>query len=163
MRAKILLLSFVVSSLSSCSVYMASKGSDETDLSVLQPGTPRERVEFALGKPIAASRAETPKNVVSYQYFTGDEPSVPRAVVYGVLDVATLGVAEVVSTPIESLQGDKHIVEIRYDKANHVQEANVFFQAAPMEKPEKMLGVDCPGGCKFGLGSSSDEDEQVPF
>jgi len=143
MRLKSLLLLCVMFSLSSCSVYMAAKGNDEVDLSVLKPGTKRSAVEAVFGKPVAPLRPDTESGVVSYQYFTGDEPSTQRAVVYGILDVATLGIAEVVGTPVEALQGDKHIVEVNYDKENVVQAVNIYFLRAPLAKPEKFLGVDC--------------------
>ena len=51
-----------------------------------------------------------------YQYEVGREPSPGRAVAHGVMDVLTLGIWEVVGTPVEVLKGDKLHLIVVYDK-----------------------------------------------
>ncbi len=142
MRARFFALSYLLLSLSSCSVYLASQGRTAPDISAVKPGMERSHVETVLGNPVASLRKDTPLDVVSYQYFSEERPHYGRAAIYGVLDVATLGLAELVATPVEALQGDKYIVEILYDKHRRVEEMNVYMLKAPIEKPETMLGLN---------------------
>ncbi len=54
-----------------------------------------------------------------YQYEVGNEPSAGRAVGHGVMDVLTLGLWEIIGTPIEAVQGDKYELTVTYDKTDH--------------------------------------------
>ena len=80
----------------------------------------------------------------TYQFFTGDKASYQRAAVYTILDVLTIGAAEIFTTPVEALQGDKHVVYVVYDLNDKVEEINVRSSKAPLDTPEKMLGIDEP-------------------
>ena len=55
-----------------------------------------------------------------YQFFTNDPASYERAAAYALLDTVTLGIAELFTTPIESLKGDKHTVTVVYDLNDRV-------------------------------------------
>jgi hypothetical protein len=60
----------------------------------------------------------------AYEYEIGNEPSAGRAAFHGAMDVMTLGLWEVVGTPIEGFQGEKRRVTIIYDKDNKVAAIN---------------------------------------
>lgn len=54
--------------------------------------------------------------IATYEYIVGNEPSTGRAVGHAAMDVLTLGVWEIIGTPIEAMnQGEKINVTIRYD------------------------------------------------
>jgi hypothetical protein len=61
---------------------------------------------------------------LSYEYEIGNEPSAGRAVAHGVLDVLTLGIWEIVGTPVEAIQGKKNQLTIYYDSNNRVMAIN---------------------------------------
>ncbi len=104
----------------SCSVVMATQGTKKKDLSVLKEGTPRSIVVAELGAP-----ESTEGNVDVYTYCKGDESSIGRAVGHGVMDVLTLGLWEVVGTPIEAAaSSDKECyrIEVVYDENDKLKE-----------------------------------------
>ena len=119
-----------------CSVVMAATASEEPNVSILRPGTSRAALEKEIGQPIFATRERT-HDYATYQFFTGDEASYQRAAVYTVLDIVTIGFAEIFTTPIEALQGDKHTVRVSYNLNNVVEDINIESSKAPLEKPEK--------------------------
>ena len=49
-----------------------------------------------------------------YEYELGNEPSTGRAVLHGGLDVLTLGLWEIVGTPIEATMGDSYELTVVY-------------------------------------------------
>lgn len=94
---------------SACSVVMATKGTKESNLSVLKEGTPRSIVVAELGPP-----KTTEENIDIYETCKGDEASTGRAIGHGVMDVLTLGLWEVIGTPIEAAAGsDKECYRIK--------------------------------------------------
>jgi hypothetical protein len=103
-----------------CSVYMAAKGEEEPNLSNVRRGASRGQIEMASGQPKSLVTHDDGKLTANYEYVVGDEPSTGRAVGHGVMDVLTLGLWEVVGTPIEALnQGDTIKVTVLYDKAGN--------------------------------------------
>ena len=103
-----------------CSVVKAVKGQDDADLSVLKEGTPRVIVVHELGAP-----KYTDKTTDVYEACKGDESSMGRAITHGILDVLTLGLWEVVGTPIEmGAEADKECYRITvvYDEDNKLKE-----------------------------------------
>lgn len=132
---------FLAIPLSSCSVFMAASSNENPDLSVLKAGTPRKRVEQVFTNIIeeGGSRGE---RRVTYQFYTEDDASIGRAAVYGVLDIATLGLAEIATTPIEALQGKKHLVTVTYDGESRVTRVKQRVEDAPLPKPERALGLE---------------------
>lgn len=120
---------------------MATKGETRIDRAILRPGTPRAEIEELLGSPIASSKKHISPHVVTYQYFTGAERSYGRAAAYGALGFVTLGLSEFVTTPVEMLQLDKHIVEVVYDSRGRVKTLSDTLEKAPLEHPERMLDI----------------------
>lgn len=101
---------------SGCSVYMAAAGDEQPNLSNVHRGASRGEVEMALGQPKTLTTTTDGGTTATYEYVRGNEPSAGRAIGHGVLDVLTIGIWEVVGTPIEAMnQGTKVIVDVRYD------------------------------------------------
>ena len=103
---------------SGCSVVMATKQPHKKDLSVLDEGTPRNKVVAELGAPILTE--EKDGNIVdTFAFVQGYSRGTRtgRAIFHGIADVFTLGLWEVVGTPIESIaSGTDMKVEVVYDE-----------------------------------------------
>lgn len=115
-----LLVSCACLSLSACSVGMALNGQKDPDMSVVKKGAYRPDVELQLGEPIKTSKQADGTTAALYEYEVGNEPSAGRAVAHGAMDVLTLGLWEVVGTPVELATGDKHKISVLYDQQDHV-------------------------------------------
>jgi outer membrane protein assembly factor BamE (lipoprotein component of BamABCDE complex) len=105
-----------------CSVYMAANQPDKKDLGVLKSGTPRNAVLAELGTPIeTTTRSGAKVDVFTFtQGYSGVEKG-GRAVLHGAADVLTLGLWEVIGTPIEGVaNGTKVSVEVSYDREDRV-------------------------------------------
>lgn len=158
---KVLFLLLALPLISGCSVIMAANSEGEPDLSVLRSGTPEAKVEEQLGKPISSIRHRTNK-VNTYQYFTNDDPSFGRAATYVVLDIITVGVAEVITTPVEALQGDKHVIEVTFDLYNRVESVKKSFSEAPLPKPEKVLGLEKQPSAEPPITPVAVDEKSIP-
>jgi hypothetical protein len=110
----------VVGALSGCSVGMALSGSENPDLGAIRVGASRGEVELHLGSPIKSTLLEDGRRADIYAYEIGNEPSGGRAAGHAVMDVLTLGIWEVVGTPIEGVQGEKYNATIVYDENDRV-------------------------------------------
>ncbi len=110
----LLLLSFSV--LTNCSVYMAAKQPKEKNIDVLSIGTPRSLVLAELGQPVTSEIRDGNKvDIFAFTqgYSAGNRTG--RAVWHGVADVFTLGLWEVVGTPVEAaFDGTKVSYEVTY-------------------------------------------------
>lgn len=126
---------------SGCSVFMAASSQEEKDLSSIVVGMDRSAAEAVLGKPMSVLR-DSKGDIATYVYVSHDEQSYERAATYAVLDGITLGLAELVTFPIEALQGRKNEVKVIYDRKNQVRSITHFQHDAVVEKPEKTLGWD---------------------
>jgi hypothetical protein len=104
-----------------CSVGMALSGKKDPDLGAIKVGSTRGEVEMHLGPPKSSSTLEDGTRLDVYEFEIGNEPSAGRAVGHGVMDVLTLGLWEVVGTPIEAVQGDKRQLSITYDSDDRVK------------------------------------------
>lgn len=134
------LFSFILVSLQSCSVFMAAQSREAPDVSVLRRGALRADVERELGAPIRSIRKSN-GDVAIYTYISGDKANYGRAATYAVLTGVTLGLSEFVTSPIESLQGDKHTVKIVYGLDGRIRSFSHSQIKAPLEAPEKMIGI----------------------
>lgn len=107
----------------SCSVFMAAHQPDKKDLSVLQPGTARNTVIGALGAPATTNERDGKKVdmfVFVQGYTSGSRTG--RAVGHAIADVFTLGLWEVVGTPIEATAtGTDMQIEVTYNDDDTVQ------------------------------------------
>ena len=105
--------------LSGCSVGMALSGKNDPDLSVIRVGATRGEIELQLGPPIEIQVADGYKNEI-YAYELGNQPSGSRAFAHGALSFLTLGLWEVVGTPLEAVRGDRKYLSITYDESDIV-------------------------------------------
>jgi hypothetical protein len=111
-----------------CSVFMAANQPEKRDIHVLDRGTPRNQVIAELGAP-AHSKVEEGKTCDIFLFVQGygTGAKVGRAVFHGVADVITLGLWEVVGTPIEVVaDGTEVKVEVFYDATECVEKVNVI-------------------------------------
>jgi hypothetical protein len=112
----------LVAVLAACSVGMALSGEENPDLGAIRVGAARGEVELHLGAPIKSASLDDGRRADVYEYQIGNQPSAGRAIGHGVMDVLTLGLWEVVGTPIEGVQGDTYHATITYDRADKVVE-----------------------------------------
>jgi hypothetical protein len=112
----------VWSGLSGCSVGMALSGEENPDLGAVRMGAERGEIELHLGAPIQTVSLEGGRRADVYEYQIGNQPSAGRAIGHGVMDVLTLGLWEVVGTPIEGFQGNTYHATITYDQDDKVVE-----------------------------------------
>jgi hypothetical protein len=80
---------------------MALDGADNPDMAQLRVGATRSEMDKLFGKPKQYSPTE---RRALYDYTTGEEGSPGRAIAHGVGDVLTLGLWEIVGTPVEAVQ-----------------------------------------------------------
>jgi outer membrane protein assembly factor BamE (lipoprotein component of BamABCDE complex) len=100
---------------------MALSGKKDPNLGAIKVGSTRGEVEMHLGPPKSSSTLEDGTRLDIYEFEIGNEPSAGRAVGHGVMDVLTLGLWEVVGTPIEAVQGDRRQLSITYDSDDRVK------------------------------------------
>ena len=115
-----LILLISAPSLTGCSVGMAMSGQEDPDLSVIRVGASRGEVEMQLGEPIKSTRMRGGGSIDVYEYEIGNEPDAGRAVLHGIADVLTLGLWELVGTPIEGVAGEVFQTTIIYNRREQV-------------------------------------------
>ncbi len=102
-----------------CSVGMAMSGKPDPNLGALSVGQSRDIVLLNLGQPAKTATTETGRTDV-FRLERGNQKSVGRAVGHAAMDVLTMGIWEVVGTPIEGFAGDKFTVTVEYNKDDKV-------------------------------------------
>ena len=103
--------------ISGCSAYMAANQPASKNFSVLKQGTQRSLVIAELGTPVYSEVGSIGKTDI-YKFTHGYHGAVRagRAVAHGAASVATLGLWEVLGTPIEGYaNGTELSVEVHYD------------------------------------------------
>jgi hypothetical protein len=120
--SRLLAIGALWSGLSACSVGMALSGEDNPDLGAVRMGAQRGEVELHLGAPIKTVSLQDGRRADVYEYQIGNEPSAGRAIGHGAMDVLTLGLWELVGTPIEGFQGETYQATITYDRDDRVVE-----------------------------------------
>lgn len=110
------LVSIAITALPSCAVVQATKQPEKKDLSVLRVGAHRSTLIAELGKPVNTD-VQGNETVDVYKFVQGYSKltKAARAVGHGVADVYTLGLWEVVGTPIEGMaNGEENQLEVHY-------------------------------------------------
>jgi len=120
---KFCLLALSLIFIASCSVVMATKQPSRKDFSVLSKGVDRSRVVAELGAPLTTEVKDGKRTDVfnvKQGYSTGAKAG--RAVFHGVADIFTLGLWEVVGTPVESVASGTDVkVAVCYDSCDKVE------------------------------------------
>jgi hypothetical protein len=135
-----------ISCLSGCSVYMASHQPSEKNIALFKPGTPRSFLIAEFGQP-ASSEA---KNGTTYEIFRFTQgysggAKAGRAFAEGVADVLTLGAAEIITTPVESIaDGNLTAYEVSYDSNNLVLAVIPLTPAASPDAPAQNNATPTP-------------------
>ncbi len=114
--------------ISGCAVYMAANQPDKRDVSVLQEGTYRGKVLAELGQPVSTETRDGQRvDVFNFVQGYSDGAKVGRAALHAAADVFTLGLWEVVGTPIEAVaDGSEVQVEVFYDAEDNVEEVKAL-------------------------------------
>ena len=115
----VLLALFVLLINSGCAVHMAANAPNRKDLNVLAVGNHRDLIMAELGAPAVTQTGEDGFKYDIYKFnkgFTGGE-KFAHAAGHGLMDVATLGLWEVVGTPSEGMsQKNEKTVKVVYNK-----------------------------------------------
>lgn len=123
------LLVFGLLFFTSCSVGMALHGKPEPNVGALTIGQDRDIVLLNLGQPEQTYFTED-KKVDVFEIQKGNAPSGGRALGHGAMDVLTLGLWEIIGTPIEATIGSKQMLTIEYDENEKVTK---IFSGVPQE------------------------------
>lgn len=103
---------------------MAAKQPDKKNVDLFAMGTPRSLLLAEFGMP-AASELRDGKKYEIFKFIQGYSAGAKagRAVFHGAADVLTLGLWEVIGTPVEgTFSGDEMAYEVGYDSNNRVDE-----------------------------------------
>ena len=122
---KLLLLLILSQTLTACSVFMAATQPDAKNASLFMRGTDRSQLLAEFGKPQSTEIGDDGKKheifVFTQGYSSGAK--VGRAVFHGAADIVTLGLWEIVATPLEShFDGNKKAFEVIYDTNGKIEE-----------------------------------------
>jgi len=128
--ATLIITGCVVVYLQACSVVQATNSPSAKDLSVLGTGTNRFTVLAELGQPIASETDNDGNTVDVFSFIQGQHGAVKagKGLLYGALAVGTLGVSEIVTSPLEGTAGNgaQMQVQVNYDRDNKVSKVNTL-------------------------------------
>lgn len=110
---KVFLVSVICFLLTACSVGMALHGQQDANLGAISIGQDRSIVMLNLGQPTRTFANEDGR-VDTYNLEKGNAPSVGRAAGHLAMDVFTLGLWEILGTPIEGFAGEEYTLTVEY-------------------------------------------------
>jgi hypothetical protein len=112
-----------------CSVYMATQQPEKKDVHVLDRGTARNHVIAEFGAPVHTEVDDEGKTCDVFVFVQGYSGGIKagRAAFHGAADILTLGLWEVVGTPVEAVaDGTEVKCEVFYDENECVDYINVL-------------------------------------
>ncbi len=116
--------------LTACSVVQATSGPESKDLSVLDKGTERYLVLAELGQPLVTETDQDGRKYDIFKFMQGQHGAVKagKAVLYGTAAVFTLGLSEVITSPLEGAAGKGAEMKARviYDGEDKVDQVEVL-------------------------------------
>jgi hypothetical protein len=114
---KLSLVALVTLFLGGCSVYMASHQPSEKNVGLFKPGTPRSFLIAEFGVPVSSEVRNGQKfEIFRFTQGYSGGAKAGRAFAEGVADVMTLGAAEIITTPVETIaDGNLIAYEVSYD------------------------------------------------
>jgi hypothetical protein len=120
-------LAFCLALLGGCMVTAALETEPGVDISSIAPGAAREQVEAIVGKPVKEWTALSGVHYCVYRYYGGKQPSHINATGRVFLDIATLGIGELIYlADAESAKRDREegkiflLLAVSYDSQNIV-------------------------------------------
>lgn len=106
-----------------CSVFMAAKQPEKKDTKMLAVGVPRAVILAEFGAPVSTVKnGDETVDIFSFKQCYGKAAKFGRMMFHGVADVATLGLWEIIGTPVESgFDGNNIAYQITYDQNDNVK------------------------------------------
>ena len=119
--------------LSGCAVYKAAAAPPLKDLTVLNPGTARDRVIAELGPPVRTENTgDSRKDVFTFIQGYSKKSNNTLAAVIAVEDIATLGAAELAFREVQDDRtGKKVSVAVYYDASDVVTRSETILVTKP--------------------------------
>lgn len=117
--------------LSGCSVAMALHGNQVPNFDAFEVGSARKQVEIQLGTPLSTTLLTNGTKEDTYKYEMGNSPNGARATLYFYYDVFTIGLAELIFTPIELFQGHDEVTKIVYSPDDRVLDIKGYIPPPP--------------------------------
>ncbi|HKI52128.1 MAG TPA: hypothetical protein VJ995_08650 [Geothermobacteraceae bacterium] len=116
--------------LTGCSVVQATSGPESKDLSVLNKGTERYLVLAEFGQPVVTETGADGRKYDIFKFMQGQHGGVKagKAVLYGTAAVFTLGLSEVITSPLEGAagQGAEMKTRVIYDANLKVDDVEIL-------------------------------------
>lgn len=105
-------------------MYMAAHQPTEKNVALMKKGTPRAFLVAEFGQPTSTDVRDGKKyDIFRFTQGYSGGAKAGRAFGWGVADVMTLGVAELIGTPVESIaDGNVVAYEVSYDKNDYVDQ-----------------------------------------
>lgn len=118
---------------SGCAVHRAANQPPRKNLDVLNVGTERDLVIAEFGTPISTEPTDSGrKDIYAFIQGYGKGAKAGRAFLHGAADVFTLGIWEIVGTPVEgTFNGKKMTVRVLFDESDLVAAATVLSVTDP--------------------------------
>ncbi|MGH7181055.1 MAG: caspase family protein [Nitrospiraceae bacterium] len=113
---------YAVVILSGCSIAMALHGNKEPNFEHIKVGATKEEIDFEFNNPGTSKDLGDGNAEVTYKYEIGNSPNPARAGVNGLIDLYTIGLAELILTPIEFFRGKDVETQIVYGPDNKALE-----------------------------------------
>jgi len=111
-----------------CSAHKAANQPDKKNINLLSVGTPRDSLIAEFGSPIDSEMIDG-KKVEIYKFVQGYSTAAKsgRAFFHGAADVVTLGLWELIGTPVEgAYSGDDMAFKVTFDKNDKVLEISAL-------------------------------------
>ena len=144
--AKLGLIAFLSFILSGCSVYMAAHQPSEKNVDLFKIGTPKSFLVAEFGQPTSTEIRDGKKYDI-YRFTQGYSGGAKagRAFAEGVADVFTLGIAEVITTPVETIaDGNLVAYEVSYDKNDLVDQVILLTANGSLPPPSQIAAPTTP-------------------
>ena len=143
---KLGLIAFLSFILSGCSVYMAAHQPSEKNVDLFKIGTPKSFLVAEFGQPTSTEIRDGKKYDI-YRFTQGYSGGAKagRAFAEGVADVFTLGIAEVITTPVETIaDGNLVAYEVSYDKNDLVDQVILLTANGSLPPPSQIATPSTP-------------------
>jgi hypothetical protein len=139
-----------------CSVFMAANQPDAKDIDLFKPGTNRELILGEFGTPMHSETNGDGQLEEIYKFTQGYSGGAKagRALFHGAADVFTLGLWEIVGTPIEGANdGDELSFKVTYDESKTIVSVTPLNEEAKEEMGLAQKPKDQETDCDPGMES----------